>query len=106
MNKLHVKKDDTVMVIAGKDKGKSGKVRKVFPKENRVLVEGVNITKKHMKARPGVAQAGIIEREAPIHASNVMIVDPQSGKPTRVGHRFLDDGTKIRFAKQSGAAID
>ena len=103
MNTLHVKRDDTVMVIAGKDKGKTGKIRRAYPKESRVIVEGVNITKRHLKARPGVTQSGIIEREAPIHASNVMLVCGNCKRPTRVGHKFLDDGTKARICKRCGA---
>jgi large subunit ribosomal protein L24 len=103
MNTLHVKRDDTVMVIAGKDRGKRGKIRRAFPKENRVIVEGVNITKRHLKARPGVTQAGIVEREAPIHVSNVMLVCGHCNRPTRTGHQFLDDGTKARVCKRCGA---
>lgn len=100
MNTLHVKRDDTVMVIAGKDRGKTGKVLRALPKENRVLVEGVNITKRHLKARPGVAQAGIVERSAPIQVSNVMLVCQSCNKPTRTGHRFDPDGTKERICKR------
>ncbi|HEX2171189.1 MAG TPA: 50S ribosomal protein L24 [Dehalococcoidia bacterium] len=102
MNTLHVKRDDTVMVIAGKDKGKTGKIRRAFPKENRVLIEGVNITKRHMKARPGVAQSGIIEREAPIHVSNVMLICQNCNRPTRTGHQFQPDGAKDRVCKRCG----
>lgn len=102
MNTLHVRRDDTVMVIAGKDRGKTGKVRRSFPKEKRVLIEGVNITKRHQKARPGTAQSGIIEREAPIHASNVMLVCQNCNRPTRVGHQFQPDGTKDRVCKRCG----
>ena len=88
MNTLHVKRDDNVMIIAGKDRGKSGKIRKALPKENRVIVEGLNLVKKHLKARPGTNQGGIIEREAPIHASNVMLICSGCGKPSRMGHQL------------------
>jgi len=91
-NKLHVKKDDTVIVITGKDKGKKGRVIVAYPRENRVLVEGVNMVKKHTKPSPKNPQGGIIEQEAPIHVSNVMLVDPKSGLPTRVGYKVLDNG--------------
>ena len=103
MNTLHVKRDDTVMVIAGKDKGKTGKIRRAYPKESRVVVEGVNITKRHLKPRPGVTQGGIVEREAPIHVSNVMLVCGNCKRPTRTGHKFLEDGTKARVCKRCGA---
>lgn len=93
-NKLHVKKDDTVIVISGKDKGKKGRVIAAYPRENRVLVEGVNIVKKHARPSQANPQGGIIEQEAPIHASNVMHVDPKSGKVTRIGYKVLDNGKK------------
>ena len=105
-NKLHVKKDDTVIVISGKDKGKKGRVIAAYPRENRVLVEGVNIVKKHTRPSQVNPQGGIIEQEAPIHASNVMHVDPKSGKVTRIGYKVLDNGKKVRVAKRSGAVID
>lgn len=105
-NKLHVKKDDIVIVITGKDKGKKGRVLAAYPRENRVLVEGVNIVKRHTRPNPKNPQGGIIEREAPIHASNVMLVDPKTGKPTRVGYKVLENGKKVRIAKRSGAQID
>ncbi|GLI10369.1 MULTISPECIES: 50S ribosomal protein L24 [Paenibacillus] len=105
-NKLHVKKDDTVFVITGKDKGKKGRVIAAFPRENRVLVEGVNMIKKHSKPSQQNPQGGIITQEAPIHASNVMLVDPKSGQPTRVGYKVLDNGKKVRVAKKSGEVID
>ena len=105
-NKLHVKKDDTVIVISGKDKGKKGRVIAAYPRENRVLVEGVNIVKKHARPSQANPQGGIIEQEAPIHASNVMHVDPKSGKVTRIGYKVLDNGKKVRIAKRSGAQID
>lgn len=105
-NKLHVKKDDNVIVITGKDKGKKGRVIAAYPRENRVLVEGVNMVKKHTRPSTNNPQGGIIEQEAPIHASNVMHVDPKSGKPTRIGYKVLENGTKVRIAKRSGQEID
>lgn len=96
---MFVKSGDTVMVISGKNKGKTGKVRSVLRDENRVIVEGVNMVKRHLKQRPGVRQAGIIEMEAPLHASNVMVVCPQCG-PVRVGYRFLEgEATKLSRRK-------
>jgi large subunit ribosomal protein L24 len=105
-NKLHVKKDDTVFVITGKDKGKKGRVIAAYPRENRVLVEGVNMVKKHAKPSQQNPQGGILNQEAPIHVSNVMLIDPKSGKPTRVGYKVLENGTKVRVAKKSGEVID
>lgn len=105
-NKLHVKKDDTVIVITGKDKGKKGRVLEAYPRENRVLVEGVNMVKKHAKPSQSNPQGGILTQEAPIHVSNVMLVDPKSGKPTRVGYKVLENGTKVRIAKKSGEVIE
>ncbi len=100
-----IKKGDTVVVIAGRDKGKKGEVLKVLPKENRAIVKGVNIVKRHQ--RPSANQAGgIIEKEAPVHISNLAHLDPKDGKPTRVGFRVLDDGRKVRYAKRSGEVID
>ena len=98
---MRVKKDDTVVVIAGKDKGKKGKVVAVLPKQNRVVVEGVNIMTKHQKPTAVNPQGGIINKEAPIHISNVMPLDPETGKGTRV--RFeMKDGKKVRVAVKSG----
>lgn len=105
-NKLHVKKDDTVFVITGKDKGKKGRVIAAYPRENRVLVEGVNMVKKHAKPTQLNPQGGILTQEAPIHVSNVMLIDPKSGQPTRVGYKVLEDGQKVRVAKKSGEVID
>ncbi|MDB5410328.1 MAG: rplX [Rhodospirillales bacterium] len=105
MPKLKIKKGDKVVVIAGKDKGRGGEVLRVLPKENRVLVQGVNMMKRHTK--PAMGQAGgIVEREAALHVSNVSHVDPKDNKPTRVGYKTLDDGRKVRFAKRSGEVID
>jgi len=103
---MRIKKDDNVLVIAGKDRGKSGKVRLVYTTENRLLVDGVNMAKKHSKARGQVKQAGIIEREAPIQASNVMLLCSKCGKPTRLGDRRLADGKKVRVCKSCGEVID
>ncbi|BAT72211.1 large subunit ribosomal protein L24 [Thermosulfidibacter takaii ABI70S6] len=100
-----IKREDFVVVIAGKDKGKKGKVLRVIPKRQRVVVEGVNIVKKHQKPTATTA-GGIIEKEAPIHVSNVMLVCPKCGKATRVGFAFLEDGTKVRKCKKCQEVID
>lgn len=102
---MHVKKGDKVQVISGKDKGKQGVILKALPKQNRVIVEGVNIVKKHSKPTQANPQGGIIEMEAPIHASNVMPLDPETKQPTRVGYR-IENGKKIRYAKKSGKPLD
>ena len=104
-SKFKIRKGDSVVVRTGRDKGKRGDVLKVMPAENRVIVQGVNMVKRHTKpsqAGPG----GIVEKEAPIHMSNVAHVDPKDDKATRVGFRVLDDGRKVRFAKRSGEVID
>ena len=105
--KLHVKKNDRVMVIAGKNKGRTGRVIDVLPRKHKVVVENVNVIKRHSKqnSRTG-RQGGIIEREAPIDVSNVMVIDPQSGQPSRVGRQILGDGSRARVAKKSGAVIE
>lgn len=103
--KLKVKKGDEVVVIAGKDKGKKGKVIKVFPATNKALVAGVNTVKKHQK--PGQqGDGGIIKKEMPINCSNILHVDPKTKEPARVGYKFLKDGKKVRFSKKSGEIID
>lgn len=107
---MKIRKNDTVMVIAGNDKGKTGKVLKVFPKTSRIIIEGINLRKRHMKPNRKSPQGGILEKEAPIHWSNVMILDPKSNEPTRIGARIiLDDKTgkkKIaRVSKVSGEMI-
>jgi len=103
--KFKLKKGDEVVVLAGRDKGKTGSVLGVLRAENRALVEGINMVKRH--TRPSNTQpGGIIEKEAPIHVSNLALTDPKDGKPTRVGYKFLDDGRKVRFAKRSGEVID
>ena len=102
---MHVKKGDKVVVISGKDKGKQGVVLEAYPKKDRVLVEGVNIVKKHAKPSQANPQGGIFEQEAAIHVSNVMIIDPKTGNPTRVGYQTVD-GKKVRVAKKSGESLD
>lgn len=103
---MKIKKDDEVLVIAGKDRGKSGKVRQVLSDSDGLLVEGVNMIKRHTRARAQVKQAGIIEREAPVHASNVMLLCGKCSKPARLGRRILADGSKVRFCKSCGEVID
>jgi large subunit ribosomal protein L24 len=102
----HVRKGDTVMVVAGKERGKKGKVLRVIPEKGRVVVERVNMIKKHQKPTQKIRQGGIIEREGSIHLSNVMLVDPNSDKPTRVGMKALSDGKKVRVARRSGEMLD
>ncbi len=102
----HVRKGDTVMVVAGKERGKRGRVLRVIPEKNRVVVERVNMIKKHQRPTQRLRQGGIIEREGSIHLSNVMLLDPTSGKPTRIGMRALSDGKKARVARKSGELID
>lgn len=101
-----IKRGDRVVVLTGKDRGKQGTVRTVVTKTNRVLVEGVNIVKRHQRARQQSQASAIIEREAPIHMSNVMLIDPNSGEPTRVGFRRREDGTLVRIGKRSGEDIE
>jgi len=105
MGKLHIKKGDTVMVLAGSSKGSKGKVLKVLVDENRAIVEGVNMVSKSMKPSAKHPQGGIVKQEAPIHISNLSLIDPKSGKPTRVGIKVKEDGTKVRVAKKSGEEI-
>ena len=104
MKKFNIKKGDTVYVNAGNDKGKTGKVLSVIPAKDRAIVEGINLVSKHTKPNAKQPQGGIIKQEAGIHISNLQLIDPQSGKPTRVGHKFVD-GKKIRYAKKSGEEI-
>ena len=103
---MKIRKNDTVLVIAGKDKGKRGKVRLAYPKEERILVEGINFIKRHTRARGTVRQAGIVEREAPIQVSNVMLLCSRCNHPTRIGFRLLEDGKKVRICRSSGEVID
>ncbi|WP_430789259.1 50S ribosomal protein L24 [Virgibacillus flavescens] len=102
---MHVKKGDKVKVISGKDRGKQGTILEAYPKKDRVLVEGINMVKKHAKPSQDNPQGGILNQEAPIHVSNVMPFDPKSGEPTRVGFE-VRDGKKVRIAKKSGEALD
>jgi large subunit ribosomal protein L24 len=105
LGKMHVKKGDSVKVISGKDKGKEGKILEAYPSSNRVLVEGVNMVKKHAKPSQANPQGGILNQEAAIHASNVMPVDPKTGEPTRVGYK-VEKNKKVRVAKKSGEVLD
>jgi len=104
MIKLKVKKGDEVIVITGKNKGKKGKVLSVLPKENKAVVSGVNLVKKHTKPSQN-SEGGIIQKELPIHISNISLIDPKSGTSTRVGFKTLEDGSKVRVAKKSGEII-
>ncbi|MBR1871770.1 MAG: 50S ribosomal protein L24 [Bacteroidales bacterium] len=104
MKKLHIKKGDTVYVNAGNDKGKTGKVLEVIRDKDRVIVEGINMVSKHTKPNAKYPQGGIIKQEAGIHVSNVQLIDPASGKPTRVGFK-MEEGKKVRYAKKSGEEI-
>src|SRR5690625_6545431 len=101
---MHVKKGDKVKVLSGKDRGKQGTILEANPKKERVLVEGINMIKKHAKPSQDNPQGGILNQEAPIHVSNVMPIDPKSGEPTRVGYE-VRDGKKVRIAKKSGEAL-
>jgi len=104
---VKIKKNDQVYVISGKDRGKTGRVMKVYPSEQRVLVEGVNMVKRAVKANPGKnIQGGIVEREQPLHISNVAVVCPETNAPTRVRREVLQDGSRVRVAAKSGAALD
>lgn len=103
---MNVRKNDTVLIILGKDRGKKGKVRKALPKEDRVIVEGINMIKRHSRARGAARQAGIIELEEPVHASNVMLICSKCGKPTRVGFHTLADGKKARACRICHELID
>ncbi|MCI0431811.1 MAG: 50S ribosomal protein L24 [Rhodospirillales bacterium] len=104
--KLKIKKGDRVVVITGRDRGRQGEVLKVLPKENRVVVQGVNVAKRHTRPNPADPSGGILDKELPIHVSNVAHIDPKSGKATRVGFKLLEDGRKVRLARRSGETID
>ncbi len=104
-SKLKVKKGDQVIVISGRDKGKKGQVIKVFPKAGRIIVQGINLVSKHVRASATDA-GGIKKKEASLDVSNVLHVDPKLGVPTRIGYKLLDDGRKVRFAKRSGEVIE
>jgi len=103
--KLKIKKGDRVVVMTGKDKDKRGEVLSVNPKENRAVVRGVNIARRHQRQSPN-AEGGIVSKEMPIHISNLAVEDPKDGSPSKVGFKFLKDGRKVRFAKRSGEVID
>ena len=103
--KFKIKKGDEVLVVTGRDKGKKGKVLGVLRAENRALVEGVNMVRRHQR-QTAQQQGGIVDKEAPIHLSNLAHVDPKDGKASRIGYKFLEDGRKVRFAKRSGEVID
>ena len=103
---MKIRKNDTVLVIAGKDRGKKGKVRFAHPKKQHLLVEGINFIKKHSRATKGVRQAGIIEQEMPIDISNVMLICNQCNRPVRIGFRFLEDGRKVRICRSCQEVID
>lgn len=103
--KLHIKKGDLVYVISGESKGQQGKVLSVLVDKNRALVEGVNMVSKHTKPNSKHPQGGIIKMEAPIHISNLMLIDPATGKPTRIGRRRNDEGKSVRYSKKSGEEI-
>ncbi len=106
MRKRKIRKDDEVVVLTGRDKGKRGAVLRIITATDRVLVEGVNVTKRHVKPTQADPRGGIVEREAPIHISNVALIDPESDRPTRVRYKRLDDGRKVRVAARSGETID
>ena len=103
--KLKIRKGDRVVVITGKDKGKSGEVLKVLPKDMRAIVQGVNLARRHQR-QTAAQEGGIISKEVPIHLSNLALADPRDGKPTRVGFKIMSDGRKVRVAKRSGVEID
>jgi large subunit ribosomal protein L24 len=104
MSKLHIKKGDTVYVNAGEDRGKTGRILEVLVKEQRAIVEGVNMVSKHTKPNAQNPQGGIVKKEAPVHISNLNVLDPKSGKPTRIGRKMSDDKL-VRYAKKSGEEI-
>jgi large subunit ribosomal protein L24 len=103
--KLKIRKGDRVVVVTGRDKGKAGQVLNVLPAENRAIVQGVNVVRRHQK-QSASQEGGIVSKEMPIHLSNLALADPKSGKPTRVGYKFLKDGKKVRVARRSGEVID
>ena len=105
MPKLKIKKGDNVVVISGRDKGRTGEVLRVFPGEERLIVQGVHVAKRHTRPRMG-EPGGIVEKELTIHISNLAHIDPQTNKPTRIGYRLLNDGRKVRVARRSGEVID
>lgn len=102
---VKIRKGDRVRVLTGKDRGKEGVVMRVLPSENKVIVEGVNVAKKHQKARSATSQGGIIDKDMPLPVPNVAVLSPSDGKPTRIGYKVLDDGSKIRICRRTGAEI-
>lgn len=106
MKKFNIKKGDQVVVIAGKDRGKQGSVVRLAREEDRVVIDGVNMIKRHLRNRPGIRQAGIVDQPAPLHISNVMLICINCGKPTRVGRTDLPDGTHVRMCKKCNQIID
>ncbi len=105
MAKLKIKKGDKVIILSGRDKGKTGQVVKALPRQSKLIVQGINIAKRHTR-QSATSTGGIIEKEMPIHISNVSHVDPKDSKPTRIGFKVLEDGTKVRVARRSGEVID
>ncbi|MBF6613711.1 MAG: 50S ribosomal protein L24 [Chloroflexi bacterium] len=103
---MKIKQDDTVLVITGKDRGKRGRVREVHPADNKIVIEGVNIVKKHTKGRSGARQAGVIEQEAPMYAGKVMVVCPNCDHGARIGHAYLPNGQKVRLCHHCGELFD
>jgi len=106
VNKLHVKKDDMVIVIAGKEKGKNGKVVRVFPETGKVVVEGLNMVKRHTRPNRLNTEGGIVEKEAPLNSSNVQLLCSSCNQPARTGMRILEDGSKVRFCKKCNELVD
>jgi large subunit ribosomal protein L24 len=104
-NTIKLKKGDRVRVLTGKDRGKEGVIMRVLPKDNKVIVDGVNVARKHQKARTATSQGGIIDKDMPIPVPNVALLSPSDGKPTKVGYKVLEDGTKIRVCRRTGAEI-
>jgi large subunit ribosomal protein L24 len=102
---MHIVRNDVVKVLTGKYSGKTGKVLKVFPDQQRLIVEGVNIIKRHTKPSQKNQKGGIIEKESSIHISNVMVIDPKTNEPTRIGYKFIEDGSKVRISKKSGEML-
>ncbi len=105
MTKLHIKKDDTVVILSGKDKGKQGKVLETSPKEQKVIVEGINMVTKHVKPRKAGQSGGIVKAEGPFYACKAMLICPSCAKPTRLAHKILEDGTKMRLCKKCKATF-
>ncbi|WP_349257794.1 50S ribosomal protein L24 [Iamia sp.] len=105
MSGIKIKKGDRVRVLTGKDRGKEGLVMRVLPRDNKVIVDGINVAKKHQKARSATSQGGIIDKDMPIPVPNVAVLSPSDGKPTKVGYKVLEDGSKIRVCRRTGAEI-